>query len=55
MWSQDPSLQRVSKHGWWGVMSASLCFWNVLGVQINDHVRVSLDMKADHEALLPEE
>lgn len=36
-------------------MSASLCFWNVLGVQINDHVRLFLDMKADHEALLPEE
>lgn len=36
-------------------MSASLCFWNVLWVQINDHVRLSLDMKADHEALLPEE
>lgn len=26
-----------------------------MGVQINGHVRVSLDIKADHEALLPEE
>lgn len=41
----------------WLVMgrSASLCFWNVLGVQINGHVRVFIGMKAEHEALLPEE